>query len=495
MEYKFSLLTDVGRKRAKNEDSIGEAKTINGHVFVVCDGMGGHVGGQIASSLGVKSILDFFERELYQNIYVAINNAIQFANEQIYYKSVEDPSLQGMGTTLVLLIIRDTDVYLAHVGDSRIYVMSGGKLSQLTIDHSLVQKLVEKGIIEASEAESHPRKNEILRAMGTTQTVEPEIMEEPYHPSKGDIFLLCSDGLSGMISYKVISEILSNSNALNEKTAKLISMANDAGGTDNISVELIEISGSVGLSSAKAAAVNEKESGNESNVYTKKKPGRKSKKLWYMLGFIAVLVIVYAIVYVFPNRNKKTLDKNDSLKISNGKVSSKTGLVKDTFYIVQRGDSWSKIYEKYGVCSDLIKSNPKNKFYYTENGPIEKSKLTIPLKYSSKPDYNPDYKNYPSKDCENRIKGLKAENQIIIQSGVASDQKSGQSKAKNGGQEKKDGPTGASGGTGGATKVGAGGATGASGGTGGAKNVGTGGATGVPGGVVGPTGGSGPTNK
>ncbi len=166
-------LTNVGKVRQENEDNLGYAETPNGDIFVVCDGMGGHIGGKIASSIAVDSIIDFFSSKQKANITDAIDEAIKFANSNIYNKTKEDPKLRGMGTTIVLLIIQEDKIYIGHVGDSRIYLMSDEHLYKLTSDHSYVQKLIEQGIINEEEAETHSRKNELLKALGIRETVEP----------------------------------------------------------------------------------------------------------------------------------------------------------------------------------------------------------------------------------------------------------------------------------------------------------------------------------
>ena len=175
-----SLLTDVGLVRSANEDSIGYSHSDdnngNGTIFVVCDGMGGHIGGTIASKTAVERIIEYFKKDYYDNPFVALNNAITFANEQIYLKTKTEPSLSGMGTTCTILLCRDDKFYIAHVGDSRGYIYESNKIYRLTKDHSYVQQLVDSGIdMTEEEMESHPRKNEILRALGISNTVNVEV--------------------------------------------------------------------------------------------------------------------------------------------------------------------------------------------------------------------------------------------------------------------------------------------------------------------------------
>ncbi len=238
--FRFGNHTDVGKVRHQNEDYMGFFENYNGAFFVVCDGMGGHVGGATASQTAVSSIRQFFEEQFHPQPQEAIHQAIQYANTQIHQKALSNPELRGMGTTCVLMMVRDNLIYYGHVGDSRIYLHRVRVLSQLTKDHSFVQALIEQGLITEAEAESHPRRNEILRALGTSPFVDVEVAEEPLHPLEGDILMLCTDGLNGMLSSKGLEEILNSNMSLQHKALKLVDTANQYGGTDNITVQLVE---------------------------------------------------------------------------------------------------------------------------------------------------------------------------------------------------------------------------------------------------------------
>ncbi len=239
MKINSYLLTDKGRVRSANEDAFGSRKTPNGEVFVVCDGMGGHVGGATASNLAVESILDHLEHPA-QNIYIAINESLQFANDQILGRTQEEPDLKGMGTTATILVVQDEGCIIAHVGDSRIYLKSDGILNRLTKDHSFVQGLVDQGVITDDQAETHPQKNQILEALGIKPRVNATIAEIPVKPKVGDCFLMCSDGLNGMINDDQISSLLEEEN-IEVSANNLIASANNAGGKDNITVCLVFI--------------------------------------------------------------------------------------------------------------------------------------------------------------------------------------------------------------------------------------------------------------
>ena len=233
----------IGLVRKANEDSIGSltSKQTNGYgdIFVVCDGMGGHVGGATASQTAVKCILEYFEKAN-PNPIIALEKAISFANQQIFGLAQQDPSLKGMGTTCTVLLCKEDKIYIAHVGDSRIYINTDNKLYRITKDHSFVQKLVDAGQLEDSEMETHPRKNELTKALGIAANVEVEVAENPILPKSGDKFLMCSDGLCGLVNDLTISNTINNTVGL-DSVNELIQLAENAGGNDNISVDIIDI--------------------------------------------------------------------------------------------------------------------------------------------------------------------------------------------------------------------------------------------------------------
>ena len=149
MNFDHSSLTDVGKVRKANEDNCGDRMTTNGYVFTVCDGMGGHVGGATASKIAIDSILNFFDNPV-QNIYVGINDALRYANTQVYNAALENPELKGMGTTATILLINSTDCYIGHVGDSRIYLKSAGKLNRMLMLKIILRKIKFFRLLESS---------------------------------------------------------------------------------------------------------------------------------------------------------------------------------------------------------------------------------------------------------------------------------------------------------------------------------------------------------
>ncbi|MCS7072890.1 MAG: Stp1/IreP family PP2C-type Ser/Thr phosphatase [Bacteroidia bacterium] len=236
--------SDTGRVRQINEDFLGYFDTPNGVVFVVCDGMGGHNRGDEASRIAVTAICDYLGREYYEDARKAVSEALSFANFQVYLRSLESIESRGMGTTCVLAVLRDNQLFYGHVGDSRMYLCKNHQLRQLTKDHSYVQQLIDSGIITQDEAENHPKRSVIMKAIGTSEHAEPEVAPEPLLLEARDQVLLCSDGLSSMVPFEVIQSVLASDDlTLHSKANMLIELANDAGGYDNITIQLISYLG------------------------------------------------------------------------------------------------------------------------------------------------------------------------------------------------------------------------------------------------------------
>ena len=233
--------TNTGLRRTSNEDFFGSIETKLGTFYIVCDGMGGHSSGETASQLATESILQFVKNAKTDNTKELLKEAIQYANTIVFNTASKNAELTGMGTTLVLVLLTKDELYFAHVGDSRIYLSRKGKLEQLTEDHSFVQQLLKAGIISELEAKTHPRRNEITKAVGLKEMIEPSVCDSPLKLKQGDKILLCSDGLTNMVSNEKIFEIISKETSTEAKTAELIENANNAGGFDNITATLIEV--------------------------------------------------------------------------------------------------------------------------------------------------------------------------------------------------------------------------------------------------------------
>jgi len=233
--------TNIGLVRKKNEDCYGYSNTINGELFITADGMGGHVGGEVASKLAVESTIRFFMIKVYDNPIIALNEAVRYANAKILEHVSKNSELKGMGTTITILLYKSNEVYIAHVGDSRIYLLSNGKLHRLTRDHSYVQGLVDSGAISASEAKRHPDRNRLQKALGLTPDIDATVCTKAILPKKTDTFLLCSDGLCGLVNDMTIQQELNKPVSLQVKANELISLALNAGGNDNVTLQLIEV--------------------------------------------------------------------------------------------------------------------------------------------------------------------------------------------------------------------------------------------------------------
>ena len=300
--------TDIGLVRKANEDNCFVAETPNGFLFVVCDGMGGHVGGANASKIAVNSIVTFFIQKKYNIIQQALTDALIFANTQILGVATEKPELKGMGTTACILLIQNDKVWYAHIGDSRIYLFchKEQRLHRLTKDHSFVQGLVEQNIISEKEAEHHPDKNRLLKTLGVQKNVEPEIGTIPALPTNNDIFLICSDGLTGMVSDDVLEHILSQKILLYQKGADMLTLAKQAGGEDNITIQLINISNSPHENSI----FESKNSSNQVRTNTLK----RNRRYINLYIFIPLIMLLSLTVFFIVSTHFSKKEDKESIK-------------------------------------------------------------------------------------------------------------------------------------------------------------------------------------
>lgn len=231
---------DIGRKREVNQDYVFVSDKPLGNIpnlLVVADGMGGHKAGDFASRYAVESLKDALKKGTEDGPEAMIKKAIQFANQKLVEASRQDARLEGMGTTLVAATVIEQTLYFANVGDSRLYLLNNG-IKQLSRDHSFVQEMVRLGGINAEDAKHHPDKNIITRAVGVGEKLEIDFFE--YRLQKGDMILMCTDGLSNMIEDEEILRIVKSSRDIVEAVERLIESANENGGQDNIGVILAE---------------------------------------------------------------------------------------------------------------------------------------------------------------------------------------------------------------------------------------------------------------
>ena len=224
--------TDVGKVRANNQDAPIVSEKL--HLYGVADGMGGHKGGEVASA----SARDDLIRELEGKTpsVATLSSAIEEVNRQIYHQQEHDDALTGMGTTLSVLWMSDSFVYIGHVGDSRVYLLRDGKFKQMTMDHSLVEQLVREGVLTEEEAQNHPMRNIITRAIGTDESVEVDVVVEERH--RGDLWLACSDGLHGLVDDHQMRDALCQY-APEKAVDVLLKAALDAGGRDNVTLVIV----------------------------------------------------------------------------------------------------------------------------------------------------------------------------------------------------------------------------------------------------------------
>jgi protein phosphatase len=231
--FNWATATDIGRVRTHNEDSVAprDMGVETGPLVVgVADGMGGHVGGEVASRVALEAAMESDG---------GVVDRVSAANRAVSEAARADAGLRGMGTTLTLARLEGDHLSIGHVGDSRAYLLRDGRLRQLTTDHSLVAEMVERGEISAEEAEIHPYRNVITRALGLDPEVDVDEAETTLHD--GDILLLASDGLTGMVEHDRIREILEDEDQPPDAVWSLVDAANAAGGVDNISVVVVAV--------------------------------------------------------------------------------------------------------------------------------------------------------------------------------------------------------------------------------------------------------------
>lgn len=241
-------LTDVGLQRANNEDSYlywepeaDDDFRRKGRLAIVADGMGGYEGGQEASRLAVETVRNVYDDQFNGNPQAALTAGLQSAHEAIQRYAVQNPQFTGMGTTGTALAILDQQLYFAHVGDSRLYLVRGAYISRLTRDHSYVGRLVESGIVRSEDAESHPQRHILTAALGSGRDVEPDLPAQPIALQEGDLLILCTDGLWSVVPEHEISRI-ARANAPAEACREMVAAALERGGPDNVTVIILRVS-------------------------------------------------------------------------------------------------------------------------------------------------------------------------------------------------------------------------------------------------------------
>jgi protein phosphatase len=235
------LRTDVGRVRSENQDfgSVTTPPEAGGHagerLMIVADGMGGHRGGATASRIAGETVKSQYEGSGTDDIAAALRDAMTRANTRIFSEAQTNADLRGMGTTTSALLVRGNQAWLAHVGDSRIYLVRGDAISQLTDDHSLVAVMVREGLLTSKEAENHPRRNVLQRSMGVSEEVDIDV-RGPFDLQELDTFVLCSDGLHGVVKPDEIKDIALKATSIEEAADAMVNLALERGAPDNVTV-------------------------------------------------------------------------------------------------------------------------------------------------------------------------------------------------------------------------------------------------------------------
>jgi len=237
-------MTDIGSRREVNQDYVycnDDAVGLLPNLYIVADGMGGHKAGDFASRYSVNEFEKELKEQKARTIIGSMEGAVRMVNERLLKEAAAEPDYEGMGTTFVAACISEGNLYVLNIGDSRLYLLNEkGSIRQITQDHSLVEEKILRGEIERKDAKNHPEKNVITRALGAMEQVVPDFFEVELEA--GDYVLLCSDGLTNMVEDAIMKDIILGQEAsLEEKAAKLVEIANENGGRDNISLVLVHI--------------------------------------------------------------------------------------------------------------------------------------------------------------------------------------------------------------------------------------------------------------
>lgn len=349
--YRVFGKSDKGLVRKENQDALIYFESVNGAVFVLCDGMGGIYGGKKAAKQAIKNFEKFISEDWYDDEKKLIKDAFNHVNKELRKKLGEPETNIYPGTTTALVLIRDNKVFYAHAGDSRIYYQTGKKLFQLTEDHSLVMKLLKEKKINKEEAENHTQKNIIYNALGINEDVKVEICQKPIYPADSDVILLCSDGLTGELSNEKISKILKNDKDIKKKGNLLIKKALEKGGFDNITVQLIQFYNT----------------GKKINKRYRPESEQKKKKLVRIVAFGFIFLLINAgFMFNYFFNNKKTYkhkDKPENTVVSYG-LSYTKNLEKQETYKIGRNIFTYKGIKRNTIINVLRVNNKKEFFFY-----------------------------------------------------------------------------------------------------------------------------------
>ena len=287
-------LSETGYVRDENQDRMSGSQVALGYLYIVADGMGGHRGGALAAEIAVHELQRHISQApATEPIDLVIEAAFKRANEAVHQKAHSgDPATEGMGTTAVLLLVSGGVAKLAHVGDSRAYLFRNGTLLQLTTDHTVVQRMVEAGMLKPEEAPNHPDASVLDRAIGSAPTIEVDIYT--HQLQEGDAFLLCSDGLCGYVADGQIEDVLRNQETVQEIAEKLVGLALERGGQDNVTVQVVRYGARKEVQAVKQTI--------SENPVTKPTPTlqpTQAQREAPSRGFLAAIIIAVVIVVVF----------------------------------------------------------------------------------------------------------------------------------------------------------------------------------------------------
>jgi PPM family protein phosphatase len=304
--------SNVGRLRQRNEDSFVAKEPL----FVVADGLGGHLGGEVASRIAVDTLTSETEADGPEDgIPDRLREAVHRANEAVAERASNDPHLTGMGTTLTAVVAGSDSVYLAHVGDSRAYLFRDGDLRQLTEDHTLVRRMVQEGRLTPEQAEIHPQRSVLTRALGIEDDLEVD--QATVEVQAGDRLLLCSDGLTSMISDEDVRKILESNDDPQEASDALVEAANAAGGQDNITTVVVDVNDAAEPPPVQPADATARPTRAEAIV------GRPSRRPWRLALRIGLPVLIVAALLI---GGRAYLDRQWFVGIHDGNVSLFRGI-------------------------------------------------------------------------------------------------------------------------------------------------------------------------
>ena len=393
--YIIANCTDTGKTRRVNEDSMVTFDSPNGRVVAVCDGMGGQNAGDVASQLAVAVIQDILSDNTFATPEEAITSSVIAANQAILRKASMNEDMLGMGATCVMLIVKDGKVYYGSIGDSRIYYIANGMIRQITKDQSYVQTLVDAGQITLAEAEHHQDKNQITNALGVEGMTPPVIGQMPITPEPNSTFLLCSDGLSGMINNNTILNTVSRYDlSLNERARMLVEQANEAGGLDNITVQLVEFP-------AEDMAMSPMGSPSVSSAIAQ--PKKKSHAVLYSLITALLVIVVAGGAYWHFHEDEKPQPKatvttkvKQKAKVKKAEASGKETMVEKV--VVETPEETPK--------SKKVTSQKRNNFVKKEADKLNNRKKPTPLVTPS-PSQAGDYTGKMRKEDNSTEKEIK----------------------------------------------------------------------------------------